>query len=162
MRLELLRQFWAQREPRERALLATGICCAGSALMVLALIKPAVLGIARLQRELPDTCTQAARLEALLSEVRALKSQAPVAVASDAPAALEESLAAAGLKAERLVPRPDGAVQLTFGDVPYGPWSVWLVAAERTLRMRAIAVVAKATSTPGNADITLDLASERN
>ena len=70
-------------------------------------------------------------------------------------------MAAAGLKAERVVPRPDGALQVTFANVPYGAWSVWLAAAERALGMRAIVVTARATSTAGNADIALEFGSGR-
>jgi type II secretory pathway component PulM len=162
MRLEILRQFWAQREPLERRVIAWGVCCASAALIVVALIRPAVSAIASLQRELPDTCAQAAQLDALLTEVRALRSGPAVAVASDAPAALEQSLAAAGLKAERVVPRPDGALQVTFADVPYGAWSAWLAAAERVLGMHAIVVTARATSTPGNADVALEFGLRRH
>ena len=161
MRLEILRQFWAQREPLERLLIASGVCCAGAALMVLALIRPAVSAIASLQRELPATCAQAAQLDALLAEVRALRSR-PAVVASDAPAALEQSLAAAGLKAERVIPRPDGALQVTFADVPYGAWSVWLAAAERALGTHAMVVTARTTSTPGNANVAVEFGLRRD
>jgi general secretion pathway protein M len=163
MNLESLRQFWSEREPRERALLASGASLAGAALLYLALVEPAFSAIARLQRALPNTRAQSAQLEALLTEVRALKSRPPVAGAAgaDTPAAIEKSLAAAGLKAVRVVPLADGALQLTFANVPYAAWSVWLAAAERELGMHAISVTAKATAAPGNADVELTLRSGR-
>lgn len=160
---ETVRQFWSQREPRERALLACGATLAIAALLYLLLIDPAFSAIARLQRSLPNARAQSAQLAALLSEVRALKSRPAVANAAgaDAPAAIEQSLAAAGLKAVRMVPVADGALQLTFANVPYAAWSVWLAAAERELGMHAISVKVKATAAPGNADVELALRSGR-
>jgi type II secretory pathway component PulM len=155
MNLDALHRYWDECEPRERALLLCGISFAGVALMVLVAIWPAFGAISNLRRALPHTRAQSAQLEALLSEVRALRSQPAVAVGADAPAALEESLAASGLKTERVLPLPDGTLQLTFADVPYATWSIWLAAAERTVAMRSMTVTAKATSTPGNADVAL-------
>jgi type II secretory pathway component PulM len=158
---EALRRYWWERKPLERVLLACGITFAGAALMALVLIKPAVSAIARLQHELPNTRAQVARLENLLSEVRMLRSRPAVTVAADSPAAIEQSLAAAGLKPVRVLPLPDGALQLTFADVPYAAWSIWLATAEPVLGMHATAVAANATSTPGNVDVRLELQSGR-
>jgi len=136
----------------------------GLAVLYLVLIDPAVSSIARLQRSLPRERAQAAELEALLGEVRALKARPAVASSSglDTVPALQQSLAAAGLKAARVVPLANGALQLTFSNVSYAAWSVWLAAAERELGMHAIAVTVKATSTAGNADVDLALRSGRD
>jgi general secretion pathway protein M len=160
MNLEALRQFWSEREPRERAVLASGLFLAAAALLYL-MIEPASSTITQLLRSLPNTRAQSAQLQALLSEVRELKARPPVAgaAAGDAAAAIEQSLAAAGLKAVRVVPLSNGALQLTFANVPYSTWSVWLATAERELGMRAIAVTVKATATAGNADVDLALRS---
>jgi general secretion pathway protein M len=160
MNLEELRRFWSEREPRERAVLAAGLFLVGAVLLYL-MIEPASSSIAQLQRSLPNSRAQSAQLQALLSEVRELKSKPPVAgaAAADAPTAVEQSLAAAGLKAARVVPLSNGALQLTFTNVPYAAWSVWLATAERELGMRAIAVTVKATATAGNADVDLALRS---
>jgi general secretion pathway protein M len=160
MNLETLRQFWSEREPRERLVLAAGILFAGVALLYL-MIEPAYSSITRLKRSLPSARAQSAQLQALLTEVRALKSRPPVAnaAATDAPAAVEKSLSAAGLKAARIVPLANGALQLTFANVPYSVWSVWLATAERELGMRATAVTVKATATAGNADVDVALRS---
>jgi general secretion pathway protein M len=162
MNLAALRQFWSERESREQAMLATGAFLVGAVLLYL-MIEPAFSAIGKLQRSLPNARDQSAQLEALLSEVRALKSRPAVAGASgaDTPAAIEQSLAAAGLKAARVVPLADGALQLTFANVPYAAWSVWLASAERELGMHAIAVTVKATATAGNVDVDLALRSGR-
>jgi general secretion pathway protein M len=158
MNLETLRQLWSEREPRERAVLAGGIFLAAAALLYL-MIEPAYSSIDQLRRSLPAARAQSTQLQALLGEVRALKSRPAVAGAAgaDAPAAVQKSLAAAGLKAARVVPLANGALQLTFANVPYAAWSVWLASAERELGMRATAVTVKATATAGNADVDLAL-----
>jgi general secretion pathway protein M len=160
---ETLRQFWSERAPRERVVLASGAVLMGAVLLYLLLIDPAFSAISRLQRSLPSARAQSAQLEALLTEVRALKSRPAVANAAgaDAPATIQQSLAAAGLKAVRVVPLADGALQLTFANVPYSAWSVWLAAAERELGMRAVSVKVKATAAAGNADVELALRSGR-
>jgi type II secretory pathway component PulM len=160
MNLETLRQFWSERELRERIVLAAGAVLACAALLYV-LIGPASSSITQLRRSLPVARAQSAQLQALLSEVRGLKSRPAVAgaKAADAPAAIQQSLTAAGLKALRVVPLSNGALQLTFANVPYAAWSVWLATTERELGMRAIAVTVKATATPGNADVDLALRS---
>jgi general secretion pathway protein M len=164
MNLEPLRQFWSEREPRERTALAAAAAVAGTAVLYLALIDPAYSAIARLQRSLPNARAQSAQLNALLAEARALKSRPAVASAggSDTPAAIEQSLAAAGLKAARVVPLANGALQLTFSNVRYAAWSVWLASAERELGMHAVSVTVRATRVPGNADVELALRSGRD
>jgi type II secretory pathway component PulM len=161
MKPETLRQHWAESGPLRRALFACGTLLAGAALLYGALIKPAASAIAGLRGELPTVSAQSARLQALLGEVQALKSRPAAAIAPDPPAALAQSLAAAGLKAARVVPLADGALQVTFADVSYGAWSVWLANAERVLGMRTIAASARASSTPGHADIQLELQAGR-
>ena len=162
MNLETLRQFWSERDARERALLTATAFVVGAALLYL-LIEPAFSAIGQTQRALPVTRARAAELGALLVEVRALKARPVVAATNDqdAQAALEKSLAASGLKAARVVPIANGALQLTFSNVSYAAWSLWLAGAERELGMHAVAVTAKATATAGNADVDLALRSGR-
>ena len=161
---EALRRFWSEREPRERTAISAAAAVAGLAVLYLVLIDPAVSSIARLNRSLPRERTQAAELGALLGEVRALKARPAVAGSSgqDPLPALQQSMAAAGLKAARVVPLANGALQLSFSDVSYASWSVWLAAAERELGMHAIAVTVRATSTPGHTDVDVALRSGRD
>lgn len=154
-----LLQFWAERAPREKAVLILLTAVVVVAIVYLLLIEPAVSGINRLERGLPQTRAQAAKLEALLAEVKALRARAQVATLSpqETRAAVEKSLAAAGLKAARVVPLSDGDLQLTFANVPYAGWAVWLAGVERELGGRAMIVTANATGTPGNVDVELAL-----
>lgn len=158
-KMDALRDFWSQRAPRERLLLAAAAAVLLLALIYLVLIEPAASGIRRLERGLPAARMQAAQLDQLLAEVTALKSRPQIAVLApaEARAALDKSLAGAGLKAERIVPLADGDVQLTFANASYAAWSTWLAAAERGLGAKAGTVVVRSTATPGAADIEMTL-----
>ena len=152
-------QFWAERSPREKSVLIAGVALLIAAVIYLLTIEPAATGITRLERGLPQTRAQAAKLDALLAEVKSLRSRAQVATLSpqETRAAVDKSLAAAGLKAARVVPLSDGDLQLTFANVPYAGWAIWLASVERELGGRAMSVTANATSTPGNVDVELAL-----
>ncbi len=157
--MNAIAQFWFERTAREKAMLASGAAIVLIALLYLLAIEPAVSGISRLERALPQARAQAARLDALLGEARSLRSRAQVATVStqEARGALEKSLAAAGLKAARIVPLADGDLQLAFANVPYAAWAAWLARTERELGARATSVNATATATPGNVDVELAL-----
>jgi general secretion pathway protein M len=151
--------FWRERAPRERAILATGATIVLVAILYLVFVEPAVAGINRLERGLPRERARAAQLDTLLGEVRSLKSKAQVATVSpqEARGAIEKSLAAAGMKALRIVPLADGDLQLTLSNVPYAAWAAWLARTERELGARATSVTATGNATPGNVDVELAL-----
>ena len=157
--MEAFKAFWQERAPREKMVLVLLALVVALALIVLILVEPAATGISKLERALPQTRAQAAQLDALLSEVKSLKARAQVATVSaqEARGAIEKSLAAAGLKAARIVPLSDGDIQLTFANVPYASWAVWLSATERELGARTTSVVANGNATPGNVDVELAL-----
>ena len=157
--MDALRNFWSQRAPRERMVLgAAGIVLLAATIFLL-LVEPAAVGIPRLERQLPVMRTQAEQLDRLLAEVASLKArpQSAVLPPAEARAALERSLEAAGLKASRIVPLADGDLQLAFASVSYAAWSTWLAGAERELGAKASVVTARATGTPGMADIEMSL-----
>jgi len=157
--MEALRTFWSQRAPRERlALGATAAVLLGAAIFLM-LVEPAAVGIPRLERSLPAKRTQAEQLDRLLAELLSLKAkpQSAVLPPAEARAALDRSLQAAGLKASRIVPLADGDLQITFANVSYAAWSSWLAGAERELGAKAQLVSARATGTPGTADIEMSL-----
>jgi general secretion pathway protein M len=157
--MNALLEFWSQRAPRERtALLAAGTVIV-LALFWSVLIEPAWSGITRLQRGLPPLRAQAGQLDQLLGEVKSLRDKPPVATVSstESRSRIEGTLAANGLKATRIVPLSDGDIQITFTNVPYATWVVWLAGAERELGARATSVKATATPTPGNVDLEFAL-----
>jgi general secretion pathway protein M len=157
--MDPVREFWSRRAPREKLALSAAAGVAAVAIAYQVLIAPAATGVDRLRRSLPATRAQAAQLEAMLSDARGLQAKPAAARSStqDGRAFIERSLAAAGLKATRIVPLSNGDLQLTFGNVPYATWSAWLAQTERDLGARAVAVSANATQTPGGTDIELSL-----
>lgn len=158
--MEALRQFWAERAPRERAILLLGGALLVAVIVYLVAIEPAWTGIARLEKSLPQQRANAAELEALLAEVKALKARPAVATmsAADSRSALEGSLAKAGLKAARIVPLSDGDIQLQFSDVPVSKLAPWLASIERELGARSTSVtVTGREANPGNVDADLAL-----
>lgn len=158
--MDALRQFWAERAPRERSVLALGAALLLLVVVYLVLVEPAWTGIARLERSLPQMRTNAAELESLLSEVRSLRTRAGVASVSagEARGAIDTSLARSGVKAARVIPLSDGDMQMTFSDVPFAHWAPWLAGIERELGARATAVtVTGRDATPGNVDVELAL-----
>jgi general secretion pathway protein M len=158
--MEALKEFWSARAPRERAVLLLGGVLLAIVVLYLVAIEPAWTGIARLEKSLPQQRSNAAELEALLAEVKALKGRPAVATMSGAEArgALESSLGKAGLKAARIVPLSDGDMQLQFSDVPVSKWAPWLASVERELGARSTAVtVTGRDATPGNVDVDLAL-----
>lgn len=154
-----LARLWSERAPRERRILAAGAAIVAAIALYLLLIEPAASGIVRLQRQLPQTRSQAARLESLVAEARSLRNLPPVAVpdAADARSALDKSLHEAGIKSVHSNVLANGDLHLTFVNAAYGRWTTWLFTAERTLGVHAVAVSVKANDTPGNADIELSL-----
>ena len=158
--MEALRLFWAERMPRERAILLAGGGALLAVIVFLLLIEPAYKGMGRLERSLPQQRAGAAELEALLTEVKAMRARPQVAsvTSSEVRAAVDASLGRAGIKAARVVPLSDGDLQLTFSDVPYGSWAPWLAGIERELGARATSVTISARDkTPGNVDVELAL-----
>lgn len=151
--------FWSERSPREKSVLLLMAAIVIGAIVFLLAIEPAASGSGTLERTLPRSREQAAKLDSLLAEVKNLRARAQVATLSpqESRAAVEKSLAGAGLKAARVVPLSDGDMQLTFTNVSYAAWSVWLAGVERELGGRAISVTATATSTPGNVDVEVAL-----
>jgi general secretion pathway protein M len=152
-------QYWSERAPRERRILTLGALFLVLVALYFILVGPAVSGIDRLQRLLPQTRAQAAELEALVAEAKNLRGLPPAAApgSADARAAISASLEAAGLQTAHSVPVANGDLHLSFLNVPFSKWATWLAAAERTLGVRTVAVTVKATATPGNTDVELSL-----
>jgi general secretion pathway protein M len=151
--------FWSERAPRERRILTIGAIFLVLLALYLLLVGPAVAGIDRLQRLLPQSLNQAAELEALVAEAKHLRGLAPAAApgAADARSAVGTALETAGLQASRNTPQANGDLHLTFTNVPYSRWATWLAGVEKNLGVHTSAVTVKASATPGNADIELSL-----
>lgn len=152
-------RFWAERNAGERRTLAAGGVVLALIAGYLVLVQPAMDGLGRLRRELPQLQARAAQVDALVVQARHLRElpAAAVPATADARAALDHSLAAAGLRPVHRAQTGTDMLQLRFHDVPYANWTIWLAHAQSALKVRAVAVTATALTTPGNADIDCTL-----
>ncbi len=152
-------RFWAERNAGERRTLAAGGVALALIAGYLVLVAPAMDGLDRMRRELPQLQARAAQVDALVAQARHLRElpAAAMPAAADVRAALDQSLAAAGLRPVHRAQTGAGMLQFRFHDVPYANWTIWLAHAQSALKVRAVSVTATALATPGNADIDCTL-----
>jgi general secretion pathway protein M len=107
-------QFWSERNPRERRMLAAGIAAIFAALVYLLLIAPAQSGLQRYQRSLPELRQQVAQLQSMAQEAVSLPQGDVAAPPPLSREMVEASLARRGLKAQSVTIAGDTArLQLT-------------------------------------------------
>ncbi len=139
---------WNALAVRERWLLAL------AALVILALfldqlaISPALRGIARLERELPQRRVQLARIDAMSDQFAQLAARAATPSATPLRAELERAIKASGVAAE-LLPGGDGTAQeLRVSSIQITRLLVWIADTQRDLRVRASSLEIERTKTP--------------
>jgi general secretion pathway protein M len=155
--LRSLSAAWRERSVRERRVLAGGGGVLALVLVLLVAVEPAVQGLARLDRTLPQARAQERELSGLLAEIRDLRKLPPASAGADPRGAVERALAAAALAPARTKALDNGDLQYAFTGVNWAHWLQWLVGAEHDLGVRAVVVHVTATSTPGSADVELTL-----
>lgn len=130
---------WTRATPRERRLLRLLAWVAAAALLYLIALRPAWRDVARWQDELPVLRAQAAAVDALAQEARALRrGQRPGAAPAAVEEALRKSLARAALgDAPRVTALDDGpGWEIAFERVPASALFEWLAQAPGPLRLR--------------------------
>lgn len=139
---------WNALAARERWLLAL------AALVILALfldqlaISPALRGITRLQRELPQRRVQLARIDAMSDQFSQLAAKAAAPSATPLRGELERAIKASGISAE-LLPGGDGTAQeLRVSSIQVTRLLVWIADTQRDLRVRASSLEIERTKTP--------------
>ncbi|TJZ73786.1 type II secretion system protein GspM [Chitiniphilus eburneus] len=153
--LHRLRQFWLQRNPRERRFLALCGTVIAVALFYALLWQPAVEGRARLQKQLP-------RLEADLAEMQrqiALLKGTPAvgsAIGGDLRSAVQAVVSAAGIKAD-LRALPDQRVAVDAPDLPFPQVLELLSAVRRDSGAHVVKFETKATGQPGRVSLNLEV-----
>jgi len=130
--------FWNARNPREQAILGGGAVLLVLVFGYLVLWEPAADGRARLQRNLPQLRADLAEMETLAQEARGLAASPAPTLRGDAlTQALQDSLGQHGLKATRVAPTGDNAVQVQLDKAPFGAVAGWLqdVRAQQRLKV---------------------------
>jgi len=93
-------EFWAARNPRERAMLAAAAAVVLLALIYMLLISPAQSGREQLAKSLPAMRQQVAQLQALAKEASGLSGTPAPEVQPVSKESLEAALARKGIKAQ--------------------------------------------------------------
>jgi len=148
--------MWLARTEQERRFLAAGGLVVLAALLYLILVDPAVEGRAALRRTLPQLRQQAAELQAMASEARAL-AQAP---ASQIPVlsrdAVDASLRGRGLTPQSLSMNGE-YIKLQLNNVPFAGLSAWLDEQRHANRVLVQDAVVTALPAAGQVDAALTL-----
>jgi general secretion pathway protein M len=135
-----LRAWWVGLARRERVMTAAAAAIAALALLFLVAIEPAWNARARLAAELPRLRAQLAEIQALGQEAGELKGRGVAAESADAArAALEQSLARAGLPATRIAVLDERQLAVSAEGVSISQWLAWAEEAARDARLRIAA-----------------------
>lgn len=134
---ESLRVFWEEREPRERRMLSFG----GAAVLLLLVyaiaIAPALDGMTRLQKDLPQLRQQALALQGLAGQAQALAANVPPPAVMSTTESIEASLARRSMKAQSVVVTGE-LVRLQLNGVSFAGLLDWLDEMQRTARLTLI------------------------
>lgn len=127
------RHAWQQRTPREQTLLRAGGVLVGIALLWWVALRPALNTLQNAHQQLPALQAQATQLDAIILEAKALgRGRSGALPPADTEAALQASLARAGLDTLSALSRPDTLVQdetqwqVQFTNAPAGRIIEWM------------------------------------
>lgn len=129
--------FWLERDPRERKMLGIGAAAVAASLLYFVAIGPALNGVSKLQKDLPQLRQQALALQGLANQAKAL------AAAPSAPATLstnesiEASLTRKGFKAQSIVVTGD-LVRVQINGVSFAGLLDWLDEMQKTARLSLV------------------------
>lgn len=148
--------YWMARTEKERTYLTVGGATVAGALVYMMLIDPAVTGIAKLTKQLPEMRIEAARMQALAQEAGDLARQPPVQVTPMSKEALSASLAARSLTTTSIAMTGDYA-KLQFTGVSFAGLYSWLDTQRRDHRIEVEDIAVTASTPVGQVDATLTL-----
>ena len=150
------RDFWALRQPRERAFLIALAALVGAAILAQA-IWASHQARARLKKQIPQLRQQVEILQRKAAEVQQLRTQQPNPAPIEGSALLSAAVASAHAAA-----LPDAARQLQLegpgrlrlrATLPFDRWIEWAAALQRDGRIRLVTCRIEAAAAPGSATI---------
>jgi general secretion pathway protein M len=148
--------YWAGRTDQERKFLGVGAAVVLLTLAWSMLVAPALDGRAQLRRALPQLRQQAAQLEALAQEAKALAGQPAQPVPLMTRETLAASLTSHGLSAQSLSLTGEYA-KLQLNGVSFANLVTWLDAQRRENRISVQDGAFTALATAGQVDAALTL-----
>ncbi|MGF6272093.1 general secretion pathway protein M [Massilia sp. UYP11] len=148
--------YWIGRTEQERKFLLIGGLVAALALFYLVLLEPALDGREQLRRSLPELRQQAAQLEALAGEARAVASEPAPAVTPVTRESLGAGMSARGLNPASLSVSGE-YTKVQLNNVSFANLMAWLDAQRRESRLMVQDAQFSALAAPGQVDATLTL-----
>ena len=155
-------RFWAERNLREQRILLAGMAAVLAALIYLLLVSPALSGIERYQRSLPQMRQQVAQLQALTQEAVMLP-QGEAAAPASAPLTregLEAALQRRGLKAESLSVSGE-IVRLQFASASFSALTEWMNEARAAFQLAVTEATVTGQPTPDIVKASLTLRQQK-
>jgi general secretion pathway protein M len=153
-------QFWSERNPRERQILALGALAILAALIYLLLISPAQSGLSRYRRGLPELRQQVAQLQSMAQEAASLPKGDVTPPPPISRETVEASLARRGLKAQNVTIVGDTA-RLQLKDVSFTSLLDWIADARSASQMNVSEANLTAASQPDIVSGSLALRQQR-
>jgi len=148
--------YWNARTAQERKFLLVGGAVAALALLYLVLLEPALTGREQLRRSLPEMRQQAAQLDALAAEAKAVAAQPAPVVAPVTREALAASMTASGLNPASLAVSGE-YTKVQLNGVSFANLMAWLDAQRRDSRLMVQDAQFTAKDALGQVDATLTL-----
>ena len=158
---QLLSEFWAARDTRERTLLASAAAVAAFGLIYALLIGPALAGRNQLSESLPVLRQQAAQLQALSKEAVALSGKSATPAATISRGSIEAALARNGLKPQNIMLAGDIA-KVQLAAVSFAGTLNWLDEMQKNTLLSVTDANIVALSQPGMIDAALTLRQHRD
>ena len=153
---ERVGSYWIARTAQERKFLLVGGGVVALALLYLVLLEPALTGREQLRRSLPEMRQQAAQLDALAAEARAVAAQPAPAVVPLTREALAASMTASGLNPASLSVSGE-YTKVQLNGVSFANLMAWLDAQRRDSRLLVQDAQFTAKDALGQVDATLTL-----
>jgi general secretion pathway protein M len=129
--------FWQERNAREKNMLLLAFAAIVLALVYLIFLSPALNGRAKLQKSLPVLHQQAAELQGLANQAKALETNKPPPAAPMTKQTLETSLSRQGLKAQNITLTGELA-KVQFAGSSFAGIVMWLDEMQKTSRIALV------------------------
>ncbi|MBC3934968.1 type II secretion system protein M [Undibacterium sp. CY7W] len=163
MQKELLAQFflyWNARNPREQKMLSAAAVVLLLTLLFMILIDPALSGVARLQKEIPQNRQKLAEMTAMNNQYAQLAANLNQMVEPVSRESIENSLSARGMKAQTLSV-VDEVVRLQIQSASYANVMEWLVELQKSARVVVDEAKLNALPETGQVNVNLTLRQQR-
>jgi general secretion pathway protein M len=148
--LERWREWWQERDTRERALIALGGAALAVAVVWAYVWAPLKADRVRLAAALPTLRAQAQQLALEAADVERLRAAARSrGSAPPSPPAIEQTLKSAGLGVAGVAMLGGGRVQVNLGVVPFDPLVRGIAQLGESHGLAVETIVLKATGEPG-------------